>query len=168
MGSWIVSHRRLRWKPSSSRPPSPQLLLSSVYSTRTVPLRLIYILNFHECVGRCRLILVELNASPATAVEVFCWSICPPSEHDCGLPYVSSLPSLHTSAVRARVEPPATPPLAVAVGALHLPRTSMATAGFTLSARRTSTPSNSNQRLRGVRRTGNFIGCVTPVRMARK
>ena len=60
------------------------------YSTRTVPLPHLRSLYFHDRVDRCRQALDALAVPTTTTIKVSCWSICPPSEHDC----LRILPSL--------------------------------------------------------------------------
>jgi hypothetical protein len=63
---------------------------ATAYSTRTVPLPQLRFLNFHDRVDRCRQALDALNISPKATIKISCWSVCPPSEHDC----LRILPSL--------------------------------------------------------------------------
>ena len=63
---------------------------STAYSTRTIPLPNLRSLNFHDRVDRCRQAFDALSIPPNTTIKISCWSVSPPSEHDC----LRILPSL--------------------------------------------------------------------------
>jgi uncharacterized membrane protein YgcG len=63
---------------------------ATAYSTRTIPLPNLRSINFHDRVDRCRQAIDALNIPPNTTIKISCWSVCPPSEHDC----LRILPSL--------------------------------------------------------------------------
>ena len=60
------------------------------FSQRTVPLPHLRTINIHDRVDRCRQVLDALDVPPTTIIKISCWSVCPPSEHDC----LRILPSL--------------------------------------------------------------------------
>ena len=64
--------------------------LATAFSTRTVRLASLRTLSIHDRVDRCRQVLDALDIPPSTTIKVSCWSVCPPSEHDC----LRVLPSL--------------------------------------------------------------------------
>ena len=111
---------------------------AATYSTRTVPLPHLRIINFHDRVDRCRQALDALDFPPTTTIKISCWSICPPSEHDC----LRILPSL--SAHLCREAPSRTPgPASSSNGPHALSLSSASIDGhteFTLSAWRSFTP----------------------------
>ncbi|KAI9463936.1 hypothetical protein F5148DRAFT_1286004 [Russula earlei] len=76
------------------------------YSSHAVPLAHLRTLSIHDRVDRCRQVLDALDLPPMTTIKVLCWSVRPPSEHDC----LRVLPSLSAHLCRedARVgRPPA-------------------------------------------------------------
>jgi F-box-like len=64
--------------------------LATGFTTRTVRLARLRTLNIHDRVDRCRQVLDALDIPPTTTIKVSCWSVFPPSEHDC----LRVLPSL--------------------------------------------------------------------------
>lgn len=56
---------------------------ATAYSTRTISLPNLRSLNFHDRVDRCRQAFDALSIPPNTTIKISCWSICPPSKHDC-------------------------------------------------------------------------------------
>ena len=44
--------------------------------------------DIRDRVDSCRQVLDALDVPPTTSIKISCWSVCPPSEHDC-------LPSSH-------------------------------------------------------------------------
>jgi hypothetical protein len=78
--------------------------LARAYSPRAVSLPHLRTFSIHDRVDRCRQVLDALDIPPTTTIKVSCWSVCPPSEHDC----LRVLPSL--SAHLCRRPPPPPPP----------------------------------------------------------
>jgi len=80
---------------------------ATAYSTRVVPLPRLRALNIHDRVDRCRQVLDALDLPYTATIRVSCWSICPPSEHDC-LRILPSL-SVHLCREDARTSHPSPP-----------------------------------------------------------
>ena len=63
---------------------------AKAYSQRTVPLPHLRTIDICDRVDTCRQVLDALDVPPTASIKVSCWSVCPPSEHDC----LRILPSL--------------------------------------------------------------------------
>jgi hypothetical protein len=92
------------------------LPLVTAFTAQTVSLACLHKLNIHDRVHRRQQVLDALDVPPMATIKVSCWSVCPPSEHDC----LRVLPSLSAhSAERAATAATRALPLLLVHRRLH-------------------------------------------------